>query len=85
MQVIPERYVLKCVQWEIGDKIVEQHCSLSLSRSAVGWALECAGRVRWYLCPGFAPSVPHSVRPVLHHFSFFKLSQLCPKALSLRQ
>lgn len=43
MQVIPERDVLKCVQW---DKIVEQHCSLSLSRSAVGWALECAGRVK---------------------------------------
>lgn len=42
-----------------GDKIVEQHCSLSLSRSAVGWALECAGRVRWVfmsrLCP-FCPS-----------------------------
>lgn len=38
-----------------------------------------------YLCPGFAPSVPHGVRAVLHHFTFFKLSQLCPKALSLRQ
>lgn len=43
-QVIPERDVLKCEQWEIGDKIMEQQCSLSLSRSAVGWGPECAGR-----------------------------------------
>lgn len=59
-QVIPERDVLKCEQWEIGDKIMEQQCSLSLSRSAVGWDRNVqADRVRGVfmsrLCP-FCPS-----------------------------
>lgn len=103
MQVLPGRDVLKYLQSFLWDKKQGVSCSLSLSRSAVGWGLGCTGRqgersiyIHKYLylfilisiyimSLPFLTGVRAAMRGEPHHFAFFKLSQLCPKASSLRQ
>lgn len=91
MQVLPGRDVLKYLQSFLWDKKQGVSCSLSLSGSAVGWGLGCMGRqgersiyIQALSLP-FLTGVRAAMRGEPHHFAFFKLSQLCPKASSLRQ